>query len=306
MASNNGNTMHKGRLFIYALAVATLIAAAATIVLISPVPRQRTGNRLVVAVTFPSLAPDVKQLLCPGDELYTVAPPGVDPHDYQLKPGDVAKLREATVIVSTGHAPFEAQIESLAEQGEFNATLIVITRVPGVKIYLNPATHQPNLHMPIYDPHNYIAYIRFLASKLAQANPRCKSHYVEAASQAIARVNTLLEKAPSLNLHAAATTPLAQYAVTWLNVSVDKLFIKEHDVPPSPDDIRDIEAAAAAHRIQLIVIVEAGRTPVNQKAREIASAYGLPVLEVPSPLTEETIPGKLSTILAQARRLSAP
>ncbi len=296
--------MHRKKTFIYTLLAATLASIAATLLLLAQAPAQSTAGGLTVVATFPSLAPDIEQLLCPGDKLYTVAPPGVDPHEYQLKPSDMARLREAAVIVSTGHAPFEAQIRRLVEDGELHATLLEIPSIPGVRLLTNPATHQPNLHMPIYDPENYKAYIRSLTAALSAANPACSSHYRAAAAALIQRVDELQTAAPRLGLHAAATTPLAQYAVTWLNISIDYLLLREHGLPPSPDDVAAIEEAAASHRIQLVVIVEAGEpTPLNTKAEEIARSHGLPVLRVPSPLAQQTIPDKLSEILRQAREL---
>ena len=70
--------------------------------------------------------------------------------------GDVAKLREADVIVSTTHAPFETQIVEMVKSGEIKARLVEILRIKGIKILKNPAISTPNYHWPIYDPSNYI------------------------------------------------------------------------------------------------------------------------------------------------------
>jgi len=299
--------VHAKDAFIYALAAATIASALATAVLLLQAPQAPAARGTVVAVTFPSLKPDVEQLLCPGDRVYSVAPPGVDPHDYQLRPGDVQLLKRASVIVSTGHAPFEAQVASLVRSGEIRAELVEITRVPGVKLLRNPATGQLNLHMPIYDPSNYKAFIHALAEALARANPACRHHYLAAADQVAGRVDSIVGQAPRLHVAAVATTPLAQYAVSWLGVDVEYLLIKEHGLPASPREVEEIEAAAAAHRVGLVVVVDSDlNAPQGRRALEIAGAAGLPVLRVPSPLEEKPIPEKLAEIVAQARGLAGP
>ena len=77
----------------------------------------------------------------------------------------VEKLKEADIIVSTGHAPFEERISDLKRQGELKGVLIVITELKGIRILLNPSIDKPNLHMPIYDPKNYMAFLNEVAEE---------------------------------------------------------------------------------------------------------------------------------------------
>ncbi|MEM3892849.1 MAG: hypothetical protein QXR12_02735, partial [Thermofilum sp.] len=74
-----------------AVLAAAAVALSLLLYLAPPPPREGVGG-LRIAVTFPSLYEDVKALLCEGDTVVSIAPPGVDPHEYQLSPKDVELL----------------------------------------------------------------------------------------------------------------------------------------------------------------------------------------------------------------------
>ncbi len=251
---------------------------------------------LNVIVTFSNLRYDVNLLTCPSDRVESLVPPGVDPHDYELKPEDINALEKADIIVSTAHAPFERLIEEKVASGEIKAELVEIPRL-GLRILTNPTTEQPNYHMPIYDPDNYLTFMERLSEIMARENPECALHYREGYEQVRERISEIKEMAPHLNLSAVAVSPVAQYAVEWTGVKVRYLLLKERGVPATPPELAEIRRRALSGEIGIMVLVGKAKTPLNRKAMEMAEEMGIPWISVPSPLEPRSIPEKLEDVV---------
>ncbi len=259
---------------------------------------------LLIVVSFPSIADDIKQLVCRGDEVVSLAPPGVDPHEYQLTPQDVEMLKHANVIISTGHTPFEARIRQLVEGGEIGAKLIEIPHIPGIKILRNPVTGTPNYHMPIYDPHNYARFIEYLAQVLSSLRPECAAHYHNHAKAIVHKVQQLIERAPKLNVTAVAANPMLQYAVNWLGIDVRYLIVREHGAQAIPGDVESAENALGS--IAHIAIIMVPKDPASKLLESIAKGHGVPIIRVEAPYTPSSILSKILSIYNQVSNLTLP
>ncbi len=251
---------------------------------------------LNVVVTFSNLKYDVDLLACPSDRVVSLVPPGVDPHDYELRPDDIDVLKGADIIISTAHAPFERLIRDKVASGEIKAELVEIPKL-GLKILTNPATKQPNYHMPIYDPDNYLTFMERLSEIMAGENPECASQYRKRYEQVRERILKIKREAPRLNLSAVATSPAAQYAVEWAGVRVRYLLLKERGVPATPPELAEIRRRALSGEIGVMVLVGKAQTPLNRKAVEMAEEMGIPWISVPSPLEPRSIPEKLEDVV---------
>ncbi|RLI13893.1 ABC transporter substrate-binding protein, partial [Candidatus Bathyarchaeota archaeon] len=207
-----------------------ILLALAALVLVPPATTGRAPGRagLLIVASFPNLVCDLGLLALEDDEVVSLAPAGADPHDYQLTPNDVELLKKADIIVSTAHTPFEAEIRELWARGELRGALVEVPSIPGIRLAANPATGQPNYHMPIYDPGNYKAFLTYLAELMAELRPDRAGDYRERAEEAVRAVDSLLRAAPRLDMVAVADLPFAQYAVGWLGVEVRFLIVKEH------------------------------------------------------------------------------
>ncbi|MCD6488306.1 MAG: metal ABC transporter permease [Desulfurococcales archaeon] len=277
------------------------------ILLVAPVNpsvyTQTDNHGLLVVVSFPNLVYDIEPLLCSGDRVVSIAPAGVDPHEYQLTPDDVGLLEEADVIISTAHAPFEEDIRRLAEKGEVRAVLVEIPSIPGINILENPVTGQPNYHMPIYDPWNYKVFINYTAHVMAEKNPLCIEQYLSKARSIIAEIDNIVNTIQKIDVIAVADTPVTQYAVSWLGIDIEYLMIKEHGIPATPDDIYRIEKAMAGGEIGVAIVLEPTTLPASQQLVEMAKTYNIPVLKVKTPTSQESILEKIKYIVSQASSL---
>jgi len=297
------------------LAAATLLAAVLLLLAVSlqmmktsssaqaPAPKNVTTSTrgLTIIVTFSNLVYDVKPILCSSDSVEAIVPPGVDPHSYQLTPSDLEKIRKADLVISTGHAPFEVKLRSLVPRDK----LVEIPRIEGIKLLSNPDTGQPNYHMPIYEPHNYITFIDYVAHRLAELRPSCANHYLSAAKDIENRVEELIEKAPKLNLSAVGSTPPVQYPVEWLGIHVKLLLSPEEGVPPTPEILE--RARSLLSRGSIAVVMVRGNEPatlLDARLESMARQLGAPVLRVPAPFLPGSIPSKLQLVVKEVSRLA--
>lgn len=264
-----------------------------------------TQKGLTIVATFPGLAEDLKLLACPGDRVVSLLPAGVDPHEYTLTPGDVEVLKSADLVVSTGHTSFELKIESLAASGELRGVVVNILRIPGVRVYDNPATGTPDYHMPIYDPLNYVAFVKYVSWVMAALNMAESSCYAERASSLISRVVELYTRAPYLDAKAIADFPYAVYAVSWLGVEVVGLLVKEEGVAPSPQELAEYEAMVSQRRVGLLVVTAVGsdNPAASSKLLEWSNKYKIPVLKLQSATYNGSVVSKLEFIVGQIAQI---
>ena len=262
------------------------------------------GRGLLIIVSFPNLAYDVALLADEEDEIAALVPIGADPHDYQLTPSDIRLLERADLIVSTAHAPFEAEMRKLVEEGHVRGVLLELPRLPGLRLLVNPATGQPNYHMPIYDPVNYERFVDYLSTVLAHLRPGKADEYAENARRVKESVRELLEKAPRLGLVAVADLPVVQYAVSWLDVEIISFVLKEPGVPATPGDLMELEEALANHEVDLVIVCRPTVVSASEELNALAKRYGLPIIYVPSPMEPGSILDKLSIVVDQALKLA--
>jgi len=274
----------------------------------------QNNNGLRIVVTINSLRYDVEPLLCLGDKVYSLIPQGVDPHDYELRPSDIRIIKESDIVISTAHTPFELRIRSLISKDLLNSTLLIeIPRMRGIKIFRNPLLGKPNLHAILYDPENLKIFIRTLANVLSRLRPECKTYYLERSEELINDINKLEKSVMKMKIrvNAIGYSPFIQYAVSWLGINVTYLLIKEHGVPPTPDDIRIINEMVREGRVGIIVLelqqYSKSKYVLPQGSHillSIAKKYRLNVLYVPSPLIPNTTINKLKFIVKQLRNLT--
>jgi zinc/manganese transport system substrate-binding protein len=290
---------------IAALAVIVAAALAAYLLLKSSGGGERHG--LIIVVSFPNLVDDIKPLLCQGDRVYSLAPPGSDPHSYQLTVKDYRLLKEADLVITTGHAPFEVEVAKKTPKSK----LIVIPyalKASGGKILVNPNTGQENLHMPIYDPENYKIFIRIVAVKLASLNPKCKNFYLSKSKEVESEVDNLVAKAPRLNVDAVGSEPPVQYAVSWMGIHIVKFLLSEHGLSPTPSEITAVRDLLSKGEARLVVIMVDSKgeplTPVDAKLESIAKKYNVPVLKVPAPYLPGSMLEKLKIVVSEVEGLA--
>ncbi len=258
---------------------------------------------LIVVITMPGFEDDIRSLLCRDDNVYVIAPPGVDPHEYQLRPSDLDLLHKADLVISTGHAPFELQVERMAEEGAIRAIVISVPDAARI-IHRNPVTGQVNLHAVIYDPRNLASLLEKVADTVASLRPDCATAYRANLARILGELERLAEEyAGSLNLTGVGEGPGVQYAVEWLGVRLLTLLKPEHGVPVKPSLVAYAERLAEEGRLDLVVVFEGSKSPAAKALRDIAERYRVGVLDVPSPLAPGSMVSKIKTVVERLKAL---
>jgi zinc transport system substrate-binding protein len=75
-----------------------------------------SNQREIVAAFYP-VAFAAQQLAPLDTKVINLTPPGVEPHDLELKPSDVSKLKSAQLVLLLGHG-FQPEVESAAGGGD--------------------------------------------------------------------------------------------------------------------------------------------------------------------------------------------
>jgi len=297
------------RVAVLTLTVAIVVALIAVLILIERQPQITAKQGLYIVVTFPSLKPDVEMLICPGDTVDYIAPPGVDPHEYQLTPADIEKLKKADIVVSTAHTKFELDIRQLKSEGIVRALLVEIPNITGIKVRYNPVLGVPNYHWVIYDPNNLRAFAAALIDELSSLRPECRDTYAKSFNYLNDLISQLLEDAPNLsNITFVASTPVMQYAIEWTGAKIIALVVKEEDMPPTPQDLNQISQLLSSGTVKFAAVINVTQNQLSSTDPNVylageAEKYGVPVVRIPSPLEMKPTIEKLQTVVAELKRV---
>lgn len=274
------------------------IASSTSVVAIEHAGSDDKG--LLVVVTFSNLVYDVQPLLCRGDRVEYIAPLGADPHEYQLTPDDKMLIEKADLIISTAHAPFELSVKRFVEEYGLKTPIIEIPLAPGITLLKNPMTGKYNYHMPIYDPRNYIIFIRYVAEILGRLRPSCRVEYLVHASEITGAVEGLVKIVErNKTLIAVGDKPFIQYSVSWLGIDIRYLLVREVGVPVSSEDLLRIEEAMKDREIDVAVVSSPPLDKVSRSLIGLAEKYGIPIIYVPVPFSQSSFVEKLENISIQ-------
>ncbi|WP_434731990.1 zinc ABC transporter substrate-binding protein [Thermogladius sp. KZ2Tp1] len=287
------------------LAIVAISLVAVVLFAISP-GNAATNRTLRVITTFPGLKYDVQNLVCEGDVVESLLPPGVDPHEYSLTPGDIAKLQQADLIVSTGHTGFEQKIEELWRSGVIKGVLINVLEIPGLTIFTNPSTGQPDYHMPIYYPLNYIAFVRNVSGTLASLNPAASQCYMSRALNITARVASLYVSTPPLRGKAIGDLPYTIYVARWLGLDMVGLVMKEEGLPATPGELSTYQEMMRNGSIAYVLVTAYGSDSptASTQLENMAASYGVKVIKLYSEVYPNSILDKLAYVYTQIANTS--
>lgn len=261
-------------------------------------------KQLIITVTFSYLEPDVEKLICSG-EVYSLVPAGVDPHEYQLRPGDLELLRKSDLIVSTGHTSFEFKIRDLVNSGEISSKLIDLMDLQGIKYLKNPVTGQPNYHMPINDPVNYIIYITSLYETLIEIDPVNLECYTEKYLSVINNIFTnILQYRGTFHGNILIDKPHVQYYAEWLGLGVSWIVKPEEDYQVTPGDLSKLRDLLKHGNIRIVFVTRPGSSPESKLLLELADEGSLPVIWVNNPSNFSGVYDSLLDLLNQVRNIT--
>jgi zinc transport system substrate-binding protein len=107
--------------------------------------------KTVLAAFYP-LAFAAERVVGPATDVHNLTPPGVEPHDLELSPRDVERVRAANVVLYLGGG-FQPALEEALDGADGEA----VDLLAGLELRRGPDEDEP------YDPHVWLDPVRFAA-----------------------------------------------------------------------------------------------------------------------------------------------
>ena len=263
------------------LVLAAVLAACAA-------PRQvdqrgAEDTRLEVVTTFLPITLFTRAVAGDCATVTALIPPSTGPHDFQAKPGDLAALRRARVLVKNG-LEMEAFLSKLVAAAG-NAQLQVIDSSHGIATIDSPesdhhADHdhghahgEVNPHIWL-DPLRAVQQVETIRDGLVKADPSCAEGYRRNAAAYTDQLETLNNEITSqLEPYRGKTFiafhDFAPYFAQRYNLKADFLV----DVPelnPSPADLQRVTAEVRQTQLKaLLSEPQEGQRSFNALAKDL-------------------------------------
>ncbi|NPA47453.1 MAG: zinc ABC transporter solute-binding protein [Thermococci archaeon] len=238
----------------------------------------------IVVATIGPLASIVRETFGSSVQVYTLIPPGVDPHEYQLTAKQINLVKEADVIVTTGgHLPVEKMMAELKSEGSLRGELLLADDYErcGFRYLRETWYHNgTNPHGVWLDPYNAIAIAEATEKALISAHPPNAAVYRQDFERFRDRVLEIVKAYEPLLRNRSGSVviqqPSIQYAVSWMGLKVVGAIKPEEEAPALGVD----EVLPAARRADLIVYSNQSSAQLRKAALELASKAGKPAVGV--------------------------
>lgn len=148
-------------------------------------PPATPAKPLVIATFYP-LWEFTRQVAGDRAEVVSLVPPGVEPHDWEASPRDVAEAQRARVLVHTG-TPLDAWAEKILGDPKTRKT-VVVDAGRGITPLTLGAAIDPHMWL---DPVLARAQVETIAAALEEADPAGRATYVQNARAYAARLEAL-------------------------------------------------------------------------------------------------------------------
>ncbi len=171
------------RIWLVLAALAGLLAACAP-------AAEKADDRLHV-VTTTTLVGDVTAQVG-GDliALDVLLPPGADPHAFEPRPQDVARVASADLVIVNGRG-LEAFLDNLLDSAEVHGRVVEASAAVPER-WLGEEADHGGLDPHVWtDPNNVILWTETIAEALAQADPAHEEEYRQNAAAYIAELQAL-------------------------------------------------------------------------------------------------------------------
>ncbi len=263
--------------FLFSWARRTSLLGLALMLVACGAPRQARapgsgGKGLMVMTTFLPMTLFTRAVAGDCAEVKALIPPGSGPHDFQARPGDLAALREARVLVKNG-LEVEAFLDRLVASAE-NPALKVIDSSRGIATIDSPEesghddaekghdnaddhTHgEVNPHIWL-DPLRAVQQVETIRDGLVKADPSCAEGYRRNAEAFITQLRDLdREIAAQLRPYQGKTFvafhDFAPYFAERYDLKADFLV----DVPelnPTPADLQRVAEQVRSTQLRALL-----------------------------------------------------
>ena len=272
----------------------TGLLALALVLVACVAPRQTNdsssgGKGFKVMTTFLPITLFTRAVAGDCADVTALIPPNTGPHDFQSKPGDLAALREARVLVKNGLG-MEAFLEKLVSSSG-NSQLVVIDSSRGIATIDSPeepghteAEHgkeqghghahgEVNPHIWL-DPLRAVQQVENIRDGLVKADPSCAEGYrrnAEAFTTQLRALNTELagQLKPFQGKTFVAFHDFAPYFAERFGLKAE-FMVDVPEINPSPADLQRVSEIVERTQLRaLLTEPQEGNRSFNALARDL-------------------------------------
>ena len=222
-------------------------------------------------------------------EVFSIIPPGADPHTFSLTPDIIDKIAKSDLIVliDPRYFGFEAAIiqnDKIAGKPYLSARNYTLfgwryLSIPGI---------EKNFHGAWLDVRNAISIVRAVEKFLVKNFPSVsdkisakveKFYFIE--NQVLKYLENVSKTSELWKIGALVALPSVSYVLAMLNISIKDYLLLEPDQYPSYSKISEIREMIAGGEIGLIVVPEEFRgSRVAQLVDEVSRGYNVRIVYI--------------------------
>ena len=259
----------KAKYIIFALLICTFLMNCSS--------KEDESQKLMVAASIPPLADFVQKIGGSKADVFTIVPPGSNPHTFELTPGLMKKLNHADLIVANG-----VGLEFWLENVEDNLTgRKIIRAADGLPILAGDEDRhaEGNPHVWL-DPGNAVHMAERIYTALADVDPGNKAYYENNAAIFIKELE-ILDSDIQATVESWSQKKFVCFHPAWIyfakryGLEQAGVIEERHGMQPSPAAIADL--IKTVNEIGATVIFAEAQFP-SQMAEVIARDSGIRVV----------------------------
>ena len=238
-----------------------------------------------MAVSIQTLSGIVRAVGGSRVEISVLLPEGVEPHAFQASSEIVEEASEASLLVFTGHFPFEYQLASsvnveYVSLDDYKRYGLSLSTIPGVK--------GENLHGYWLKPENAIAIAKAVSEKLKVIDPGYADYYDENLNLFITSVEGTVdfmveqaEKYGYMGVKVVVTFPSEVYIAESLGLRVESMIVKGENVFISGGELSRLETMLLEGEVKAILVSEVSEMlKAGEYAKQLSQDTGVPLIRV--------------------------
>lgn len=238
-----------------------------------------------MAVSIQTLSGIVRAVGGSRVEISVLLPEGVEPHAFQASSEIVEEASEASLLVFTGHFPFEYQLASsvnveYVSLDDYKRYGLSLSTIPGVK--------GENLHGYWLKPENAIAIAKAVSEKLKVIDPGYADYYDENLNLFITSVKRTVdfmveqaEKYGYMGVKVVVTFPSEVYIAESLGLRVESVIVKGENVFISGGELSRLETMLLEGGVRAILVSEVSEMlKAGEYAKQLSQDTGVPLIRV--------------------------
>lgn len=252
-----------------------IILALAAIGLLAMQHTAPTSDKLPVTASFYPLAEFARQVGGDKVAVTTLIRPGVEPHDYDPTPKDVAKIYQSKVLVYNG-AGLEPWVQKISNDAQKSGVSLVQTS-KGLNLLAKTEDHSSTDPHVWMDPVLAMQQVTAIKNAFIQADPANRTTYQANAQAYLAQLKELdaafrhglaqCQLRDIVTSHQAFAYLAKEYGLNALAISG-----LSPDDEPSPQELANVANFARAHRVTHIFFETLVSPKLSQTiAREVGA-----------------------------------